>query len=278
SENCTGDFISNSKNCENCYDVSDSEDLKYVQVGIQTKDLMDCSNMYVKPELSYEVLGTIGTYNVHFCLYVFNSSNLLYCESCYGSQNCFGCIALRNKKYCIFNKQYTQEEYERLVPKIIEQMMKTGEWGEYFPCEISPLAYNESVANEYYPLSKEEVLKLGYRWKEIEDITAPIGQAVAVPENIKDVPDDICEKVLTCGKCNKNYKIMKYELDFYRKMNLPVPKRCSNCRYFARLSLRPQRKLFDRNCSNCAEKMRSVYSKDSPEIVYCEKCYLKEVY
>ncbi|MDP2669631.1 MAG: hypothetical protein Q8O99_01100 [bacterium] len=37
----------------------------------------------------------------------------------------FGCSNLRNKQYCIFNKQYTQEEYEQLVPKIITHMQET---------------------------------------------------------------------------------------------------------------------------------------------------------
>jgi len=277
-ENCTGDFLLNSKNCEDCYDCSDSEDAKYVQVGVQTKDLMDCSNMYVKPELSYEVLGTITTYNVNFCLYVFNSNNLLYCESCFGSQNCFGCIGLRNKKYCVFNKQYSQEEYENLVPKIIEHMMKNGEWGEYFPREISPYSYNETVANEYYPLSKEEVLKRGFKWKEIPPVVEVSGEFDVVPDNIKDTGDDICDKVLKCEKCSKRYKILKHELNFYRKMKVPAPKKCPDCRYFARLALRPQRKLFDRNCMKCGKGMKSVYTADRPEIVYCEECYLKEVY
>lgn len=277
-ENCTGDFLANSRNCENCYDVSDSEDLKYVQVGVQAKDLMDCSNMYIKPELAYEVLGTLGVYNVHFCLFVFNCSNLFYCEFCYGSQNCFGCIALRNKKYCIFNKQYTQEEYEALVPKIIGHMMKAGEWGEYFPCAISPLAYNETVANEYYPLTKDEALKKGYRWKEIEPIVAPTGEVVEVPDDIKNVSDDICDKVLTCEKCFKRYKIMKHELDFYRKMKIPAPKKCPDCRYFARLALHPPRKFFDRKCMKCGKDIKSVYASNRPEIIYCEECYLKEVY
>jgi hypothetical protein len=31
---------------------------------------------------------------------------------------------LKNKSYCILNKQYTKEEYEKLVSKIIEKMMK----------------------------------------------------------------------------------------------------------------------------------------------------------
>jgi hypothetical protein len=41
------------------------------------------------------------------------------------SSNLFGCIGLRGKEYCILNKQYTKEEYEALVPKIIEKMKES---------------------------------------------------------------------------------------------------------------------------------------------------------
>jgi hypothetical protein len=37
-------------------------------------------------------------------------------------------VGLHDKSYCILNKQYTKEEYEELVPKIIEKMMKDDEW------------------------------------------------------------------------------------------------------------------------------------------------------
>jgi hypothetical protein len=56
------------------------------------------------------------------------------------------------------NRQYTKEEYELLVPKIIEKMMSDGEWGEFFPAILSPFGYNETVAQEYFPLTREELL------------------------------------------------------------------------------------------------------------------------
>ena len=37
-------------------------------------------------------------------------------------------------------------------------MMKTGEWGEFFPSSLSPFGYNETVAQEHFPMSREEVL------------------------------------------------------------------------------------------------------------------------
>ena len=139
-----------------------------MQLGVSAKSLVDCSNMYIKPEFSYQTLGTIQTYNCHFCLYVFHSRDLWYCEQCFTCNNCFGCVGLRNKNYCIFNKQYTPETYFPAMKKIIQYMQKTGEWGQYFPIWLSPFAYNESVAQDYYPLSEEAALKEGYPWHEKE--------------------------------------------------------------------------------------------------------------
>lgn len=154
SVNSYGDVLIDDKNCAFCYDVNNSEDCRYVNVGVEVKDNMDCNNMYIQPERSYEVLGTIGTYNVHFCTFVFNCSHLLYCQDCYDSKSLFGCIGLRNKEYCIFNTQYTKEEYEVLVPKIIKQMKVIGEWGEYFHPQATAFPYNDSLAMEYFPVKE----------------------------------------------------------------------------------------------------------------------------
>ena len=36
-------------------------------------------------------------------------------------------------------------------------MKSTGEWGEFFPHEMSPFGYNETVAQEYFPMTEDEV-------------------------------------------------------------------------------------------------------------------------
>ena len=37
-------------------------------------------------------------------------------------------------------------------------MQKTGEWGEFFPASFSPFGYNETVAQEYFPLNRSVVI------------------------------------------------------------------------------------------------------------------------
>ncbi len=276
-ENSTGDFLTNCKNCIDTYDANDSEDLMYVTVGVNAKDLIDCSNMYLKPQLNYQVLGTIETYNVIFSLYVFHSQDVMYSEFCFHSKNLFGCCGLRNKQYCIFNKQYTQDQYEELVPKIIEHMQKSGEWGKYFPIESSPFGYNETVAYEYFPLSREMALEQGFKWKDPDEKDYK-PQVYVVPKNIADVRDEILDATLACKECGKNYKIIKSELTRLRQLGLPVPNSCPGCRHDERMKLRNPRKLWERDCMKCGKMMKTGLEPGRKERVYCEECYLEEVY
>ena len=51
-----------------------------------------------------------------------HSFDLEYSIMVSSSQNCFGCVNLRNGEYSILNKRYSKEEYEELIPKIIQHM------------------------------------------------------------------------------------------------------------------------------------------------------------
>ncbi|MDO8649256.1 MAG: hypothetical protein Q7R81_05750 [Candidatus Peregrinibacteria bacterium] len=276
-DNCTGDYIENSRNCLDCYDVTDSEDCRYVCVGVNVKDNYDCSNMYLKPELCYDTLGTIEVYNAAYCLFVFHSQRLLYCDYCFNCSDCFGCTGLTRKKFCIFNTQYTQEEYENLVPKIIAHMEKLGEWGLYFPPKYALFGYNETLAEEYFPLTKEEAKKQGFHWRDSDDKQYR-PQTVTLPDHIKDVEESITQEMLACETCKKNYRIIPQELNFYKTMTVPVPHTCPECRHRTRMQLRNPRKLWERTCMSCNKALQTSYAPDRPETIYCETCYLKHVY
>ncbi len=281
SEHCTGDYIENSRDCLDCYDVNESQDSRYVTVGVKVKDNYDCSNMYIKPELAYETLGTIETYNTAYCLFVFHSQNLLYCEWCFHCHDCFGCSGLRHKKFCIFNKQYTQEEYEFLVPKIIAHMEKNGEWGQYFPPSLSAFGYNESLAYEYLPLTEREARAEGYHWRHMTDAKLSVAKTIPaslLPDRIQDIPDDIVNWAVECEETGRPFRIIKQELEFYRRQDLPVPRLHPDVRYDRRLSLRNPRTLWKRSCMKCGKEVQTTYAPERKEKMYCEECYLKEVY
>lgn len=150
-ENSLGNNLNNCKNCYMCFDLIENEDCRYVTYGIKSKDCMDL-NGAPSCELLYECVACPSCYSTKFSSSCWvNSSYLDYCHLCRASEHCFGCISLYRAKNCILNKQYTKEEYEKLLPKIIEHMKKTNEYGEFFPASISPFNYEETEAMDYYP-------------------------------------------------------------------------------------------------------------------------------
>ena len=158
-------------------------------------------------------------------------------------------------------------------------------YGEFFPSELSAFPYNESTAQEYFPLNKKQAKNLGFEWREEEIRSYNITIANdKIPDNIKNVNDSILEEVMGCKhkqncthQCTQAFKIISNELQFYHKMQIPLPNLCPNCRHSERLARRNPMKLWLRNCAKCKKEIMSSYSLNRKEIVYCEKCYQQEV-
>ncbi|MFA6549866.1 MAG: hypothetical protein WCT36_00745, partial [Candidatus Gracilibacteria bacterium] len=190
--------------------------------------------------------------------------------------NMFGCIAINRGKFCILNKQYSEEEYHAIFPKIIAHMTAAKEWGEFFPTQMSLWGYNETVAHEYMPLTKEQALAKNYKWKE-QDKHEYKPQTTVVPDDIKQTIDSITKDLFACESCGKNFHIIAQELQRYRALNLPIPHTCPDCRHRNRISIRTARKLNSRTCSSCSAQIKTTYPPNFPKQVYCEKCYLSSV-
>jgi hypothetical protein len=119
--NSTGNMLYECKNTKNGYIVSNVEDSKYVQL-LTLPTVKDCYDYTIwgnGAEKLYECL-TVGEggYNNHFCFSCWpNAIDNEYCMYTIQSKDCFGCVNLKRKQYCILNKQYTKDEYEKLKLK-----------------------------------------------------------------------------------------------------------------------------------------------------------------
>ncbi|MFA6999652.1 MAG: hypothetical protein WC241_00895 [Candidatus Paceibacterota bacterium] len=297
SVNSDGDDLTEARNTHNSFSSRQVEDSKYLFFcRNKSKDCYDTSFQGFNAELTYEVAHGFSGSSTAFSFRNLYNQNTYYSEECQNCSNIFGCEGLRKKSYCILNKQYTKEQYEELIPKIIKHMNdmpyidnkgRVYKYGEFFPCELSPFCYNETIAQEYFPLTKEEALKQGYKWKDKEERNYNIDiKSEDIPDNITYINDDITNRIIECNhkncnhQCTEAFKIIPEELQFYKRMNLPLPRLCPNCRHYERLAQRNPMKLWHRSCmkSGCINEFETSYAPDRPEIIYCEKCYQNEVY
>jgi len=315
--NSTGFLLTEAKNSKNCFYCSAPvENCAYIVVNHGAKDSYDCNNTGM-PELCYESVTPDNSRGNKFSIFCWKCTEAEYSNNCHSCVNVFGSIGLKHTSYAILNKQYSKEDFIDLRGKIIKHMKETGEWGEFFPYSVSPFAYNETAAMEWFPLKKEEAVSRGYRWKENEKRNYTITKnPEELPDSIEQVGDEILNEIIGCehaGGCNEKcttaFKIVPNELNFYRMINAPLPTLCSNCRHYGRMARINPPKLWKRKCmcadntqtsadftqtntdtpryrnvaihshgeAACQNEFETSYAPDRPEIVYCESCYNSEI-
>lgn len=245
--NTVGDYIDHNKNTHYAFNAGKNENAKYLQDAWEAKDSMDLTET-LDNTFDYECEGTGWGRNNISVSKKWYGSNDYYSELMFHSDNMFGCVSMSKKKYCIFNKQYSPEEYKKLKEKIVAHMKSTGEWGEFFPMSISPFPYEDSVAQDYFP-------------RDINRKKTPYTGADAIR----------CTNTACAGV--GAFRLHPTEIEFYKKMRLPAPIKCFPCRLKERLARRTPRKLWKRKCMKCEKELETSYAPDRPEIVYCEQCY-----
>jgi len=288
-ENCTGNVLANCHDNQHAFDCDANQNSSF---SISTRNVRDCYDIEhtYNAELSLEVMAATNIYQNFFCCYTINSQYIYYSYLISASKNCFGCAGLKNQEYCILNKKYSKEEYEVMVPKIIEHMRKDQQWGEFFPMAISLHGYNDSLAADYFPLSKVQAMEMAATWDDYEapkPVAAKVLTGNNLPQKIADVTDDILNQVITCAVSGKLFRITKQELQFYRQHIVPLPRVCQQVRYQERLQLRLPRKLWQRQCDctesthkhigRCEQQFQTPYEATRPELVYCQQCYQQVV-
>ncbi|MFH0806160.1 MAG: hypothetical protein V1885_00300 [Candidatus Brennerbacteria bacterium] len=315
--NSTGDDLEQVRDCIQCFSATDDENCRYsFFVPTGAKDSYDLDHVGLGTENSCELHSAFAASHVLFGNRVYYSHDIYYSDDCYNCSNLFGCIGLRKKEYCILNTQYSKEEYEKLLPQVIDHMNAVPfldvsgieyRFGEFFPAAVMPFAYNETVAQEYFPLTKESAVAQGFSWRDTEARNYSITmEAPMVPDSISDVTDDILKAVIGCAhrgtcedQCTTAFRLTSQELEFYRHSGVPLPTMCPNCRHAERLRKMNSMRLFERSCEcvgatsrngayqndaphfhgnqKCSTGFQTPFSPARPEFIYCEQCYQAEV-
>ncbi len=282
-----GGYLTECNRCTWIFDGVKDEDCRYVASILNAKNVLYSYSIGTQPgEWHYGSCVLKGGANNKFCFNLLLSARCALSDSLLNSSDCIASVGLKNKQYCILNKQYSKEEYEKLRKEITAK----GDLRDFPPKEFSTFAYNESAANDFQPISKEEALRQGYRWQDEFQLTT--GQetikAGQIPDNIADVKDEIVKEIFACELCRRNYRVTPQELGYYRILKLPIPRQCPQCRFDKRQKQLLPFKLWHRQCmceqkhghhqaGRCPNEFETSYAPERKEIIYCEACYNSEV-
>ena len=165
------------------------------------------------------------------------SSFIFYSYDLEACSFCLWCIWLKNKSYCILNKQYTKEEWYEKVDEIFTQMEKDWQLWEFFPATMNPFYFNDTAAYLINPsFTKEEVTARWYlrrdepikvdipEWMEIVKTSELWEYEWFDSEWNRSINADILKKVIQDEEWNV-YRIIPMEYKFLVKHGLPLPRK-----------------------------------------------------
>jgi len=224
-EDSSGNYIKQCKDCENCYLLSKHENcVNDCFSGPDAKGTLDSLGT-VGGELTFMTSLPVFSYYAIFSFSVDHCKFVEYCAYLQNCQYCFGCSGLVNKKYCIFNKQYSEEEYKILREKIISNMKKSGEWGKFFPGYFAPNPYEESFSGFHFPLDKPS--DLGFREGEsMERNNVKTAEISDIPDSWKELNPEkekwITEQIFWDEKYKRSFQITQKDIDFAKKIKGPL--------------------------------------------------------
>jgi len=256
-------------------------------------------------------------YNIFFSFWVVESSKNIYysmdIESC---EECMFCSWLKGKKYCILNKEYEKEKYFKLKENIIKKLKEENKWWDPLPFLFTWYPYNDTLAYDYFKINKvininwsEEIIdknskwivklfsddfisdaELDLWWKEkIKIRWRTKNKEINIPENadtikaedlpeIQEIDEDILNKVIICTETWRPFKIIKQELDFLKKHNLPLPTIHNELRIDKLINTRPTWELQLWTCDKCRQETLTVYKEKPKHKIYCNTCYKNFMY
>ena len=272
-----GNYLVNCKRCVNCYFTEESEHCTNIYRAHKSKEVVDTVDT-LENEKCFVCSGIWNCFNARYVLKCIRCRNIEYCDLCTDCEGCFGCVGLHNKRFCIFNSQYTEPEYRALVSRIKEAMRRDGSYGQFFPYNLAYTGYNLSVAHLYFPKTRQEVAALGGLWTDMETGQLEGSPADTLPDNIDDVPDAISAQPLLCEKTGWRYNIASHELVFLKKHGIPAPTQHPDVRFHERFKPMTYVTAREVPCFQC-NKSTTTYWPESLgyQHIACEACYNQEV-
>lgn len=283
-DDCTGEYLMRCTRCHDCFWAIESNDC-YQSQFLRMKS-EGCA--YVCGAFSsmdcYASAASFQNSNLKFCGTMTRCQNMEYCLECFDCEDCFGCIGLKKKRFCVFNKEYSENEYWQKVDELKCAMLERGEYGSFLPGDFST-AGMEFVLELHGGVNKDYIEKMGgeffdpSRGTVISERQEQQKQKALSPSELPDRLEDGEEyigKPFLDKDLNRPFAIRGADYKFYKDMQLPMPR----THYMERLpKWTHMANTYTYKKSSCFECSKEISIADNLTFpnkkVFCSDCYLK---
>ena len=264
--NSTWSWLSNCVDLDSwyiCFNLNKWKNTIWVQSDEQNENMYNSFLCWRSHDFFWVTSSWWFSDNIYIGVWNNNTSHAYYSIFLDSCSYCLGCIWLKNKSFCILNKQYTKEERFEKANEIFAQMDKEWTLWQFFPWSMNPFYFNdtaayliddsftkEEVTAEWY-LRRDEEIKVDIpEWSEIIFTSPPTplhsvergklslwnGDGGRRPGEVKTLNDfqwfdadwhrQINPEILKKVIVDEkwnSYRIIKMEYDFLMKHWLPLP-------------------------------------------------------
>ncbi|MCC6953101.1 MAG: hypothetical protein IT290_03190 [Deltaproteobacteria bacterium] len=286
-----GNYLRHCSNVFDCFECSESSQMCDAIRVVGGDEILDAYACIGPIERSAQVVACgQRASNLKNCVSCQTDvENMMYCLYCSESSDLFGCIGLKGKQYCIFNKQYSAEVYREALAKIEDTLRRKRAWGKFFPGVMSDFAYNQSTAAESMALNEYQCEMLSYRWEKGDEGVRPsqlVGaegdisasdRFAELPLTLDELSDEAAKSLFLCEMTGAPYQIHPAELLLYRKWRVAPPTRAFDQRHRERSHYLQPRRLLPRTSSQSGRAFDSAFPPDFRQEVLARDEWLARI-
>lgn len=143
-----GNYLYMCKDAYFCFETADSNNITYLFDSFKATHCVD-GDYIIESGNCYDSVDTVSCNNCAYMNYCSRLYDSYFCWDCSDSHHLFGCVHLTHKEYCIFNKQFSPEEYEKKVAELMKRPIKENfaemkKLSEQFPVTQTNVMYSEN--------------------------------------------------------------------------------------------------------------------------------------
>ena len=284
-ENSSGEYLTKATNCESVYYADGgARDEYHTSWSLGNCERNAFASSMLNAQDNYFSCDIVECNKTRYSYLLMRCQNVEYSTECYDCEDCFGCVGLRRKKFCILNKQYSEEEYWKKLDELKCAMLERGEYGEFLPAKMSPAYFPEGGSVRYYladPIEFGKAINAHTFEADAEGALGEISNAtdmidsIKLPDSIDEMDDTWIGKPVLDASYKRRFSFFAPEIALYKKLRVAPPV-SHHVKRVLDLTQTSNTGVFEKGtCKNCHKEVTTSRNPTYPNHkIFCKTCYL----